>query len=185
MGGEVTDVRVMKTRDGKARQFGFVGFRTAEAAERAQAIFNRSYIDTSRIAIETARRFGDDSLSRPWSRHSKGSSAYERAHMETPAPSGIAMGSAAIAKRGGGGKTPGASSTPLHSDPKLAEFLQLMAPKGKQVKVWNNDLIDGLGAGTKQQPHPDSARKRPPRPGSPFAVPRQGKSTQARTARHG
>ena len=76
-GNEVTDVRVMRTKDGKARQFGFVGFRSAEAAERARGFFDRSYIDTSRISLESARKYGDEELQRPWSRHSKGSSAYE------------------------------------------------------------------------------------------------------------
>ena len=35
LAGELTDVRVMRTREGKPRQFGFVGFRSEEAAEPA------------------------------------------------------------------------------------------------------------------------------------------------------
>eukprot|EP01047_Picozoa_sp_COSAG01_P108165 COSAG01_NODE_37112_length_508_cov_0.880196_1_plen_61_part_10 len=35
--GEVTDARIMKTRDGRSRQFGFVGFKTAAAANQARA----------------------------------------------------------------------------------------------------------------------------------------------------
>ena len=85
-GHEVSDVRVMRTRDGKPRNFGFVGFRSAEAAERARTHFDRSYIDTSKISIEPAKRFGDDEIARPWSRHSKGSSAYLRAHPEDDPP---------------------------------------------------------------------------------------------------
>ena len=32
-GSEVTDVRIMRTKDGRSRMFGFVGFRTPEEAD--------------------------------------------------------------------------------------------------------------------------------------------------------
>ena len=38
-------------RDGTSRQFGFVGFRSAEEATDARNYFNRTFIDTSRISI--------------------------------------------------------------------------------------------------------------------------------------
>jgi multiple RNA-binding domain-containing protein 1 len=67
--GEVTDARIMKTRDGRSRQFGFVGFKTAAAANQARAHFNGTYIDTSRVQVEVALKGGDSSLARPWSKH--------------------------------------------------------------------------------------------------------------------
>ena len=153
---EVSDVRVMKTKEGKSRQFGFVGFRSAEAAARALKHFDKSFFDTSKLQLEAARRFGDDELARPWSRHSKGSSAYTRVHGEEPAaaaalpppPSGKkAKGNTAAAAAGNG------STGKVHSDPKLAEFLQLMRPKGKDggLKLWNNDLAEGVGGGVKRK----------------------------------
>ena len=36
-GAEVTDVRIMKTKEGRSRLFGFVGFRTPAEAEEAPA----------------------------------------------------------------------------------------------------------------------------------------------------
>lgn len=39
-------------RDGKSRQFGFVGFRTEQEAEEALKYFNKSYLDTCRIICE-------------------------------------------------------------------------------------------------------------------------------------
>lgn len=39
-------------RDGKSRQFGFIGFRTEDEAEEAIKYFNRSYLDTCRITCE-------------------------------------------------------------------------------------------------------------------------------------
>lgn len=39
-------------RDGKSRQFGFVGFRTEHEAEEAIKYFNKSFMHTSRITCE-------------------------------------------------------------------------------------------------------------------------------------
>lgn len=39
-------------RDGKSRCFGFVGFRTPEEAEAAVRYFNKSFMDTMRLAVE-------------------------------------------------------------------------------------------------------------------------------------
>lgn len=75
--GEITDLRLCKTKDGVFRRFGFVGFKTEEQAENAMKFFNNSFIDTSKIQIEIARDLGEKS-SRPWSKYSEGSSAYQK-----------------------------------------------------------------------------------------------------------
>lgn len=54
----------------KSRQFGFVGFKNEEHAKNALKFFNKTYIDTSKIECEFAKAQGDDTLDRPWSRHS-------------------------------------------------------------------------------------------------------------------
>ena len=144
--GTVTDVRVMRTSEGKARQFGFVGFRSEEAAEQARAYFQRSYIDTSRISIEPAIKYGDDDLARPWSRHSKGSSAWDRVHPEEvkareKAEAKTAKAAAKAARAEARAARKGAAPDP-ETDPKFAEFLQLMAPKKSKnaMRAWDNDL---------------------------------------------
>ncbi|KAG8385072.1 hypothetical protein BUALT_Bualt03G0003500 [Buddleja alternifolia] len=50
--GEVTDSKLMRTKDGKSRRFGFVGFRTEHEAEEAIKYFNKSFMDTCRITCE-------------------------------------------------------------------------------------------------------------------------------------
>ena len=82
--GEVTDVKLMKTRSGVPRRFGFIGFVSESQAEAAVRHFNSTFIDASRICVEIAKPFGDGSLERPWSKYSKGSSAHlqwERKHV--------------------------------------------------------------------------------------------------------
>lgn len=41
-------------RDGASRQFGFIGFRSAEEAADALKYFNRTFIDTCRIVVEAS-----------------------------------------------------------------------------------------------------------------------------------
>jgi multiple RNA-binding domain-containing protein 1 len=49
-GREITDVKLMPQR-----RIGYVGYKTAEDADKAVKYFNRSYIRMSKIAVESAR----------------------------------------------------------------------------------------------------------------------------------
>lgn len=125
--GEVTDAKLMRTQEGKSRQFAFIGFRTELQAEEAIKYFNRTFIDTYRISCELARKVGDPEIPRPWSRHSK---EKEKKQSE------VKEGAAAAKSRSGGGAKRGDKDE--SDDPKLEEFLQVMQPRAKS-KLWSND----------------------------------------------
>lgn len=76
--GELTDIKLCYTKDGKFRKFGFVGYKTEDQATDALQHFNKSFIDTSKITVDFAKNLGDESLPRPWSKYTEGSSAHER-----------------------------------------------------------------------------------------------------------
>lgn len=76
--GELTDLKLCYTKDGKFRKFAFVGYKTEDQAKAALKHFNRSFVDTSKISVEIAKEVGDKSLPRPWSKYSEGSSANQR-----------------------------------------------------------------------------------------------------------
>ncbi|KAE9450705.1 hypothetical protein C3L33_17393, partial [Rhododendron williamsianum] len=61
--GEVTDAKIMRTKDGNSRQFGFVGYRTEGEAEEAVKYFNNSYLDTSRVVCESKEKWSDSEKS--------------------------------------------------------------------------------------------------------------------------
>lgn len=50
--GIVTDVQLKFTKDGKFRQFAFVGFETEDAAKNAIKAFDKTFIKTSKISVE-------------------------------------------------------------------------------------------------------------------------------------
>ncbi|CAL1402353.1 unnamed protein product [Linum trigynum] len=124
----------MRTKDGKSRQFAFIGFRTESEAEEAIRHFNRSFLDTSRIECEIARRHGDPNIPRPWSRHSlnKDGEATAEDNKVPSAVSSKVKGSKVDAKDDKEGND--------NDDLQLREFLEVMKPRAKS-KLWADDSL--------------------------------------------
>lgn len=130
--GEVTDAKLMRTSDGKSRQFGFIGFRTEREAEEAIKFFDNTYMDTSRISCETARRVGDPNTPRPWSRYSvKKNDLLKENNKES------SKNSSFTSSKGQKSSSAFVNSSE-NNDPKLSEFLQIMQPRSK-ARLWAND----------------------------------------------
>lgn len=53
----MSDAKVVRTKDGKSRQFAFVGFTTAGDAEEALKYYNQTFLDTSRIQVMNMSMF--------------------------------------------------------------------------------------------------------------------------------
>ncbi|KAG4954373.1 hypothetical protein JHK87_039967 [Glycine soja] len=137
-GGIITDVKLMRTKDGKSRQFAFIGYRTEDEAQEAIRYFNKNFLRTSRIICEVARKHGDANLPRPWSRHSKKEDDKVTApDLEKPSR---AKGQGENSKGGVGDDV---------DDPQLQDFLQVMQPRVKS-KMWANDTSIVTNVGNKQ-----------------------------------
>ena len=152
--GEVTDAKIMKTGDGKSRQMAFVGYKTEEDATKALEYFNNTFVDTSKISVEYARAVKSTTLPRPWSRHSEGSSAHARSNAPAPDPDAPEppdpdrfVGVRELKKMKNARKHAAERELEamLAADPKLAEFMELMAPRSKQ-KIWDNQDVTAFGA---------------------------------------
>ncbi|KAG8043415.1 hypothetical protein GUJ93_ZPchr0458g22542 [Zizania palustris] len=139
--GEVTDAKVIRTKDGKSRLFAFVGFRTNEEAEEALKYFNNTYIDTCKITCEVARKIDDPEAPRPWSRHSLKKPEYNNKNKtkidNVNAPLKNSKGQRVSVDVG-------VSKDDAASDPKFQEFLEVMQPRSK-AKMWANDTMTTLG----------------------------------------
>ncbi|KAJ2708145.1 Multiple RNA-binding domain-containing protein 1 [Coemansia spiralis] len=138
--GEVTDVKLIYTKEGKFRRFGYIGYRTDEDAQAAQKYFNGTFIDTSRVEVEIAKPQGDASLPRAWSVYTEGTSLFNKTHeiktAKTPARDGPQQQQR---------NTQTAIRTLYNEllrgkqdDPRFKEFLQIMAPRAKN-RTWTND----------------------------------------------
>ncbi|RLM75166.1 multiple RNA-binding domain-containing protein 1 [Panicum miliaceum] len=143
--GEVTDAKVIRTKDGKSRQFAFIGFRTNEDAEEALKYFNNTYIDTCKITCEVARKIGDPDAPRPWSRHSLKKPEYDSKNKPKSGavdalPNSTKVQGTAADVRG--------SKNSVASDPRFQEFLEVMQPRSK-AKMWANDTTSTLDTAVK------------------------------------
>jgi multiple RNA-binding domain-containing protein 1 len=60
----VTDARVVASKTGSSRRFGFIGFKSSEDAKRAISLINQTYIGTSKVQAEFALPVGDEHIPR-------------------------------------------------------------------------------------------------------------------------
>ena len=141
--GNVTDVKILRTKAGASRQFAFVGFSNEADASRAKGFFHNTFIDTSRVSTEFALPVGDDRLSRPWSRYSKGSSRYANENPSTADSSHAKSRDSKFSEWSRKMKLAENSS-------EFQEFLSVVKPRSKS-KFWANDDVTGGASVTVEQ----------------------------------
>ncbi|CAM8961811.1 unnamed protein product [Rhodiola kirilowii] len=130
--GEITDAKLMRTIDGKSRQFAFIGYRSGLEAQEAIKYFDRSFLDSSRIQCEIAHKVGDPNIPRPWSRYSV--KTYNKSTNDTNSTDADVLVSSGLNGKGKKG-----SKTDDNEDPELREFLQVMQPRSN-TKLWEDDV---------------------------------------------
>lgn len=57
--GLITDLRILKNREGKSRRFAFIGYKNEQDALDAVNYFDGSFIYTSKIEVDMAKSFAD------------------------------------------------------------------------------------------------------------------------------
>ena len=148
--GEVTDVRIVRTKSGKSRQLAFIGFRTDVQAQEAIRYFNKTFIETSRVTVEEAKKIGDtELLENARSRHTK-KKLEKQAKTQEKEKDKSAQKTAAAAvgkeKKAASMKgmkstvtaeTPGTNKTTVMSKEKR-DFMEVMKHK-KDKNFWAND----------------------------------------------
>lgn len=77
--GTITDVQ-LKYKNGKFRQFGFVGYSDENSAQEAVKFFDSTFIGTSKIKVEVCAVLGDESKPKSWSKYAKDSEVYKKKH---------------------------------------------------------------------------------------------------------
>lgn len=140
--GNVTDVKLMKKRNGESRRFAFIGYKSYEDAEKAASYFNNAFIDTARIDVELAKTFSDPSVPMPMKEKRRLAETRLREHEQRlleQEERDKQYKKQKLNRRAG-------IDEQIQNDPKLREFMEVMKPS-HQVKSWANDATaDGSGA---------------------------------------
>ncbi|GMF97923.1 hypothetical protein B5S30_g2871 [[Candida] boidinii] len=136
--GSVTDVKLMKKRNGESRRFAFIGYKTVQEAESAVKYFNRSFINTSKLDVQLAKTFSDPTVPKSWKQK-------EREHQDilTKAERELERLEAEQKQSRQNKKQKKSNSeidSKIENDSKLREFMEVMKPSS-QVKSWANDAV--------------------------------------------
>ncbi|ODQ80141.1 hypothetical protein BABINDRAFT_13038 [Babjeviella inositovora NRRL Y-12698] len=137
--GVVTDVKLMKKRNGESRRFAFIGYLKQEDAEKAAKYFDKTFVDTAKIDVELALTFSDPTVPKSFKakRRMAEDIAWEREQRFASQQEDWEV------KRR---KQRSGIDDEIQSNPKLKEFMEVMKPS-HQVKSWaNDDAADGSGA---------------------------------------
>lgn len=157
--GEVTDVKVITSKDGKSRRFAFVGFRTDVQASEAQKHFNNTFIGMSRIVVDMAKKFNDQSL-----KENKQKFAKKGKQHSAKANESDSEGDSDVESPQKAAKKPTKDESFTSIDPnsvagrKKAEFLEMMKPRRNTNKWANDDVAGGVSLDPSRQPVPVSAQ---------------------------
>lgn len=139
--GDVTDVKLMKTRNGESRRFAFIGYKLQEDAERAVKYFHNSFIDTARIDVQLAKTFLDPTVPLSYKEHRRQQEAKLREQEDRL----LEEEARRLQKKHKKGPK-SALDEEIAKNPKLQEYMEVMKHL-HQVKSWANDAaVDGSGA---------------------------------------
>ncbi len=122
---QITDIKIAKTKDGRSRRFGFIGFKSEADAQNAVNYYNRTFLNVNRLHVAVANDIGGEAVAQRWSKYKKN------------VPGAIATDTKT---------TPIESETSLkrkresrpEENPKLDEFLQVMQPRNV-TRSWANE----------------------------------------------
>lgn len=139
--GSVSDVKLMRKRDGESRQFAFVGYKSQEDAEKAVKYFNRSFIDTAKIEVQVAKTFSDPTV--PQAVRQKRKLIEQRLREEEERLLRQKEESQERKKQRTVKKSK--IDEEIESNPKLKEFINSLKPASERQSWANDSLADGSG----------------------------------------
>ncbi|KAI9509908.1 hypothetical protein F5148DRAFT_1183792 [Russula earlei] len=127
-GGTITDVKVALKQDGTARRFGFVGYKTDKEALKAKEWYDKSFIDSTRVKVETIDAAKETPAPRP----------NKRPRLDTTSRDDAALTHSKTRASGRKPNLPAIESNEKHTS--LEEFMEVMQPKAK-VASWTDPLL--------------------------------------------
>ncbi|ODV83278.1 hypothetical protein CANARDRAFT_30056 [[Candida] arabinofermentans NRRL YB-2248] len=142
--GSVTDVKLMKKRNGESRKFAFIGYKSNKDAENAVSFFNSSFIDTSKIDVQLAKTFNDPNVPLPW----KEKKRLAEIQLQQTEEKLKKLEDAGMNNKNNKGKNKKISliDEKIENNSKLKEYLEAVKPKN-QTKSWANDeIVNSEGA---------------------------------------
>ncbi|XP_034831745.1 LOW QUALITY PROTEIN: probable RNA-binding protein 19 [Maniola hyperantus] len=161
--GEVTDVQLKYTKDGKFRNFGFVGYRKEEQAAVAREHFDGTFINSMKINVELCANLGDEKKPKAWSKYASDSTAYKKLH-KNEAQENVKPKKDKLSKAERNKNKIKELLTKHKDDPLFAEFIEAHV---NEKTVWIKEALEETGksddSGVEdEKPNEDSQQVNPP-----------------------
>lgn len=139
--GNVTDVKLMKKRNGESRQFAFIGYKSGADAEKAQRFFNKTFIDTARIDVDLAKTWADPSV--PLAMREKRKLTEQRLREQEERL--LKQQEEAQQRKRQKLEKKSKLDQEIESNPQLKEFIEATKPSSQKQSWANDTLADGSG----------------------------------------
>lgn len=139
--GNVTDVKLMKKRNGESRQFAFIGYKSTADAEKAVSFFHRSFIDTARIDVQLAKTWADPSV--PLAMREKRKLTEQRLREQEERL--LRQQEEAQQRKKQKTEKKSRLDEEIDANPQLREFIEATKPSSKKQSWANDALADGSG----------------------------------------
>ncbi|CCH60041.1 hypothetical protein TBLA_0C02300 [Henningerozyma blattae CBS 6284] len=142
----ITDVKILKDKNGNSRRFAFIGFRNEDDAYDAVDYFNGSYIDTAKLNVSIAKSFADPNVPQPMKEKKREALKRIREREEK-----LIGGKNKKQKSKHDNKKVSSIDAEIEKNKQLQEFIETMKPSSK-VPSWekvtstaeSNPLLDEL-----------------------------------------
>ncbi|VEU21330.1 DEKNAAC102569 [Brettanomyces naardenensis] len=154
--GSVTDIKLIRKRNGESRRFAFVGFKSMDDAENAVKRHNDTYIDTSKVTVQLAKTMADPTLPLSW-REKRRVQQKEVEEMEEKLHRMQEMDKSVRMRKKQKTADKHSLEEKITENPELQEFMETMKSSG-QSRSWDNSEVVRtekvpleLGEGTVEQ----------------------------------
>ena len=136
----ITDVKVVRDRNGQSRRFAFLGYRNEADARDAIDYFNGSYINTAKLEVYLAKSFADPTV--PQAMKEKKREAYKRMREREE----LLLQEANNKKQKNNDNGPNRNHSDINSEirknKQLQEFIETMKPSSKVTSWEQTGTID-------------------------------------------
>lgn len=137
--GPVTDVKLVRKRNGQSRRFAFIGFKTMEDAERVVKFRDGTYIDTAKVTVQLAKTMRDPTLPLSWRERRKQQRLQERKLEEDLKRQEELQKSVRLRKKEQQSRNKTVDEK-IKSNPELQEYMETTKTHG-EGRSWNNDEV--------------------------------------------
>ncbi|KAG0666975.1 Multiple RNA-binding domain-containing protein 1 [Maudiozyma exigua] len=142
----ITDVKIVRDRNGQSRRFAFLGYKNEADARDAIGYFNGSYINTAKLQVNLAKSFADPTV--PQAMKEKKREAYKRMREREENLLQEANSKKHRNNDNGSNRNHSDINSEIRKNKQLQEFIETMKPSSKVTSWEQTGTVDNAANGS-------------------------------------